>query len=312
MKPNRSPFCGFLYVAGILMMLNLSGGSSASPSSSQPYQALLSQLDELLQLLDVPHGTTLDDMISASQVWRRKPGQERWEVPELDIPPGTRRQVFKVLEKLGVVNEIQPVNHHYDYALLLGATVPRMQRRLNELSKLWQQGTRFANLVFLVGQRPLTPEVDRIQEFLRTSGETATALEYWPRTETEGAKMLYRITSMPDDMMRIPVFFVDTPGHWRENGWQRPNTRDTLKQWMTSKPVPGSTLVISDQPHSHYQKDVVRQELPDGFSVDLAAHQADPDARLVLYLDALALWLQNMKPLPVPERSETLLPPRRH
>ncbi|MGB1272558.1 MAG: hypothetical protein ACPG5T_10835 [Endozoicomonas sp.] len=312
MKQNRSPFCGFLYVTGILMMLNLPGGSSASPPSSQSHQALLSHLDELLQLLDVPHGATLDEMIVASQIWRRKPGQERWEVPDLNITRTTRQNAFQLLEKLGMVQEILPTRNQYQYALLLGATVPRMQRRLNELLKLWQQGIRFEQLVFLVGQRPLQPDIDLPTQFTLRAINNAADVNSLPATETEGAKMIYSATLLPNDLKRIPVLFVDTPRYWRENGWQRPNTRDTLKQWVSSKPIPGSTLVLSDQPHSHYQKEVVRQELPDGFSVDLAAHQADPDARLVLYLDALALWLHNMSPAPAPGRSETPLPPRRH
>ena len=60
---------------------------------------------------------------------------------------------------------------------------------------------------------------------------------------------------------------------------------------------------------------MVRQELP-GFAIDLAAGPADPATTLPIYLDALALWLYNLKPfIPGAEQAaplETVITPGRH
>ena len=119
--------------------------------------------------------------------------------------------------------------------------------------------------------------------------------------------MIWSSTLLPKSMSAIDCHFIDSPRKWINQQWQRPNTRDTLQQWMKFKPTAGSVLIISDQPHAAYQQVVVRQELPDSFTTSLAAEAADPDTSLANYLDALALWLHNM-PRPQPEKPQSMPP----
>ncbi|WP_257265952.1 hypothetical protein [Endozoicomonas sp. ONNA2] len=276
----------------------------------QHYQALTFTLDELLTELRIDHAPTLESMIDSSQIWRRKPGQERWELPALDISTGKEYRLFDLLEKLGLIGPVAPLTKQYDYALLLGATAPGMKSRLDYLADWWRQGVRFKRLIFLVGQRPLTPGADYL-DILITKSEKKK-LDPLPFTETEAAIMLHQLVSMPEAMRALPVEFIDTPRNWKSGLWHRPNTRDTIRHWLKTVPLPGTALVISDQPHGLYQKEVVKQELP-GFTIDLAAGPANPATTVPIYLDALALWLHNLKPFIFPsEPSKTTITPGRH
>ncbi|KEI70475.1 hypothetical protein [Endozoicomonas elysicola] len=296
MPGNLSRFNYKWFLVGTLMYLSMFSHADAVDQDPS-YEALPIMLDSLLNELNIPHDATLESMISASQVWRRKPGQERWELPELGISKSKEHKVFELLEKLRLTSPAEPLSKQYDYALLLGATAPGIKRRLDYLAYWWNQGVRFKRLIYLVGQRPLNPGIDYLEILIsKTDKPGNKKLDPYPFTETEAAKMLHQLAPIPEAMRALPVEFIDTPRNWRNGLWHRPNTRDTLKYWAKENPSPGTVLVISDQPHGIYQKEVVRQELSGSFSVDLAAGPADSTVTLPIYLDALALWLHNLKP----------------
>ncbi|USE37554.1 hypothetical protein [Endozoicomonas sp. SCSIO W0465] len=291
MPGRNSQFNHQWFLVGTLMHLSmLSQADTVDPGEN--YEVLSLTLNELLTALCIAHDSTLESMIDTSQIWRRKPGQERWELPALNISTSQVDRAFDLLETLGLISPIAPLIKQYDYALLLGSTAPGMKRRLDYITDWWSQGVRFKRLIFLVGQRPLTPGADYLDILKRQPDKN---LDPFPFTETEAAIMLHQLVPMPEAIRAVPVEFIDTPRNWRNGFWHRPNTRDTLKHWLKADPIPGAALVISDQPHGVYQKEVVRQELP-GFVIDLMAGPADPAATLPVYLDALALWLYNLKP----------------
>ncbi|WP_062267391.1 hypothetical protein [Endozoicomonas arenosclerae] len=259
----------------------------------------LSGLSTLMDEVGISHSGSLESLISASQLWRRKPGQERWEMQDLALTDDKHQVVMNSLRELNLVDELLPSSDHFEYTLLLGATVPRMERRLKHLARLWGEGVRFNKIVFLVGQRPLNDGIDKIDTLIASSigkqakGERAEAAR--PITETEGARQLFEAMDLPEAMKALPIEFIDSPRVWKNQHWQRANTRDTLIHWMEATPKPGRTLVISDQPHAQYQLEVVKQEIPEAFEPEVAAQSADPDTRVILYLDALALWLHNLQ-----------------
>lgn len=279
---------------------------------------LTRELSVLLSILNVPHDSNLDSMIEASQVWRRAPDQERWQLKDLDIDQNTHQKALRQLRKLDFVDEIKPKHEQYDYALLPGATIPRMQQRLENLISLWEKGIRFAKIIVTVGLRPVTPDVDKIDWITHKTSGSNPHKDAFPTTELEGAEMLFIATKMPEAMRQLPVEFIPTPRYWENNRWHRPNTRQTIATWNKTRPKPGSVLVLSEQPSAHYQMEVIRQELPDTFSVDLAARPALPETRLVILLDALALWLHNARKQPehlyilAPRTSEVGISPTRH
>ncbi|KEQ14941.1 hypothetical protein GZ77_11885 [Endozoicomonas montiporae] len=277
----------------------------AQPLSPIHSDELINTLSSLLDELDVPHSLDLDSITNAAQRWRRKPGQERWEMPDIKLDDEQHQKVMAHLKKIGLVDELKPSSKHFEYALLLGATVPRMETRLKQLVKLWHEGVRFNQIVFLVAQRPLIAGIDQVDTLIsRVIGKGApesAQKNARPQTETEGARMVFEATEMPEAMRKIPVIYIDTPRYWNENYWQRANTRDTLKKWIQEyktpdgKPAGGKTLVVSDQPHALYQHEVVRQELPESFKTEVTGEKAADETRTAIYLDALALWLHNLQ-----------------
>ena len=285
-KKSTGPFRAALIILWVASML-------VSLMTQADEKAFFEDLNQLQTLLDVPHDNTKASMIKAAQKWRRKPGVERWEFPEVDVLPDIQKKAMGLLTKMGFTHEIKPEQHHFDYVLLLGATIPRMQRRLNQLIKLWNQGYTANQIISLTGQRPLTPGVDNPDNIVeQLFGRQASQLSQ-PIHETEGAVMIWATTAMPEAMQAIGCQFVSSPRRLGKTEWQRPSTRDTIKEWLKTKPAPGSVLVISDNPHALYQKNVVKDQLPEGFKVSVAAEAADLNTSFANYLDALALALHN-------------------
>ena len=248
-----------------------------------------SQVDALLTLLDIPHDNTRASLVQATQVWRRKSGVERWEVPDLTLSPTRQQAVLALLTDLGIVHQRVPREKEYDYVLMLGATVPAMERRFQSVVDLWGQGIRYRRVYFLTGQRPLVPEIDKVDALVKRVTGNDKNRAAWPVTESEAARMIWFSTPLTG----APADFIESPRKWQNNQWVRPSTQDTLEEWLATSPDPGSVLVISEQPHMRYQMAVVRQTLPYSFSIDASAAAAKADTRIVTYLDALALWLAN-------------------
>ena len=273
---------------------------SSLKNTPLPEPELVTTLSELMTLLDVPHQKNLPSLIKASQIWRRKPDQERWEVAELKLDDKKRTQVIKLLTRLKLIEDIRPESKQFRYAILLSGTVPRMRTRLEQLVKNWQSGVRFDEIIFLTSQRILNPEIDRVDELVnkaiganKTADEKAKAR---PATEFEAAQLVYLTTPMPEDMRKVKIHYTATARDWLGNRWQRKNTREGIHSWLATKPPAGSALIVSDQPHINYQGEVAYQEFPEDFPIDFTGEAALPNNKnLINYLDALALWLHNLE-----------------
>ncbi len=292
------------------------------PFSVAEEYSFFKEIDHLLTLLDVPHSKDPQSIINATQQWRRKPDQERWEMKAIQTSPITKEKAMENLRHIGLVDEIKPEGKSYNYVLLLGATAPTMQRRLDQVISLWESGIRFENLVFLVSQRPLIDDVDQVESLIKRTVTTGPLPKTRPNTETEAAKMIWQNSDIPAAMRHCNTVFIDTPRRLLNNNeWQRANTKDTLNQWLqpSNKVKPGSALVISDQPHANYQFEVVKQVIPEHFTLSLSAKQAASNTSLRVYLDALALWMHNLptekqQPIPIStiKSSKTIRPPAGH
>ena len=99
---------------------------------------------------------------------------------------------------------------------------------------------------------------------------------------------------------------IDSPKHRRINGeMKRPNTKNTICQWLATGPQPGSCLVISTQPFIGYQEAIFKYILPSEFEIEAigpGTNNRYPNADLDLdnhntpfplsvYLDNFAKWL---------------------
>lgn len=276
------------------------------------------QLNQLFTILNInlPNNDDKTIIETAKESWGRKEGVERWQMKEVTVSEDGKQKVIDILKTMGFINEIEPKHQHYDHVLILGATAPRMEKRLNYFISLIHKKKimSFNELAFLVGARPLNTGSDQITVLKNKMADAGLETNHLIMTESGAAATLWAIASqdkskpLPDILKKIVPEFVNTPMKPPAEGSgepQRPNTEDTLKRWLESKLQKASTaekkpkvLAISNQPHALYQLEVVKRELEKYFEVDIAADTAsspndDQKVEVVQYLNALTLWLQN-------------------
>ena len=256
------------------MVLILHHLSFAAPIQDHKIDA--TALLELSVALDIPQDACL--ITETQKRWLRKAGQERWEVAEL--PLQQKRFVLDWAKKQGLFSPWTPGYTTYDKALILGATTSRMQMRLNFLKELWYQGTRFSEIVWLTGERPLDPRVDDLIDRCHN--------------ESEAARILWQETDLPKDMCNLPVIFIAVPMKMEGTSFKRPNTEDTIIAWLKTVSQPCLLLFVSDQPFCGYQFAVVKTCLPESFSFDLVGQGVDPTSHplaAAITLDSIARWI---------------------
>jgi len=216
-----------------------------------------------------------EDLVSATQkLWMRKPGLERWEIEEL--PPEERTLVLNWAKEQGLYDAWLSICTTYDKAILLGATTSRMQLRLSYLIQLWNEGTRFHEILWLTGDRPLDKRVDSLTDR--------------GKTESEAARILWEEALLPEEMRNLPIVFIAAP----MNGASRPNRQDTLTTWLNTKPQPCSALFVSSQPHCGAEFAAINAILPESFLFDLVGPGTNPENHptdAAITLDSLARWI---------------------
>jgi hypothetical protein len=250
--------------------------SLISASPIQDHKLNPAALSRLALALDIPQDA--DIVIEALKRWLRKPNQERWEIAEL--PPDQRLFVLNWATEQGLFAPRKPALQTYDKALILGATTSRMQMRLTYLKQLWNEGTRFQEIVWLTGDRPLDNRVDGFTDRCRN--------------ESEAAHILWEETSLPDEMRSLPVVFVAVPMKWDGSSLTRPNRKDTVVAWLTLSPEPCKALFVSNQPFCGQEFAVIKANLPSAFLFDLVGPGVDPahyPSAAAITLDSIARWI---------------------
>ena len=281
------------YIISLLFGLLISINTSAATPEPD-----LKVVSDLLHILNISHKNNPDSIIqSANKSWGRKPGIERWELPEPKVTLDERTKILNNLKTLGLTGVLEPSLQHYRYVMILGATVPRMQKRLAHFIALWEQGLRTDEIVFLTGQRPLIPEIDKMEELANAwlkQAPTGTGYgDIIPQHEAEALKMLFHLMPMPEELRKVKTTYVDTPRFLRDGRWERPYTAMNAAHWLERKPEPGTVLAFSNQPHALYQYEALREYIPAEYKMEIAAAAAREEAPLAEYLDALRLWLNK-------------------
>ena len=197
---------------------------------------------------------------------KRAANQERWELT--DNPDWNRALILKDLQILGFVEAVKPGKKHYQTAVLLGSTGPRMQDRIDYLVKTWVDGVRFKRIVFLTGDRDLI-EID---------GPHAL------KNETQLFQYLWAHTNLPKDLKKLPTLWIDAP----KIGNKRPTTVSTIIEWRKQENLDHEDiLAFSNQPFVRYQECALLNYLPEMAKVSAAGPAATPDTLIQVYIDAL-------------------------
>lgn len=295
------------YIFSFILLLTTFTSFYCSESNTNPMlsRILINEKNEptpdLLAILaetKIEHDGTLPSIfIETQKKWLRPAGQERWEnqtplTCESDkLPP-----LFK---NLALINEIKPVKQHYDYAVFLGATLNTVRYRLGHLIALWNSGVRFDSIIILAGKRQLDSTIESSESLLNNTCTKLSFKSDWqfngqlPTTETEMIRFVFDQTDTPTAWKTIPCIFVDAPMQPTENGsLRRPNTQDTVDEWLKNNPKTGSILSISNQPYIGYQDAVLRKALPKEFVIETVG-TACSDKKPTVILDSLARWIYN-------------------
>lgn len=232
-------------------------------------------------LQNIKHELGINDFSS----FKRTPKTERWNL--VDDSNWNRPQLMKDFEKLQLVNAIVPKKSHYHSAVLLGSTGPSMQRRINYLVDLWNNGTRFDRIVFLTGDRTLNSEVDLL----------------FPKSVSNETKLfqhLWKSTDKAEALAQLPELWIDTPATFDADGiLRRPTTVTTIVQWRETENLRNEDLLaISSQPTVQYQQCALENFIPKGAQIETVGPAANPDTLISVYLDVIAQNLSVCRSFP--------------
>jgi hypothetical protein len=259
------------FLCAFLVFLNLTFGLPATD------EVLSEELFSLLEItgVSVPD-RTLESVVAATQKdWLRKPGTERWEIVD-SYPEDQQLLIANLCDKMGFFSEVRPSLDNYTHCCILGATLPTAKARMLYAKELWESGVRFEEIVLLTGIRPLDAKVDEVPEF-----------ESLPRDEAEGMLKLFHTLDIPEKMRELPVVLICSPAE----GGRRPNTQDTILEWMKRPLKQGACLLISNQPWVKYQRAIAKAALKLPFeAVGPKAHPSYSN-RAAVMLDNVARWL---------------------
>lgn len=255
----------------------------------------------LLALLNIQHDGSWQSIVVATQKeWLRKPGSERWHMEE--TVTAHQKEIVHLLQSMGCTVEVAPTRTHYDYVIILGATVTRVRSRLAYMIKLWNQGIRFNTIVLLGSDRPLDPAIEPESALLKAEDSIFPFDPSWqfngvlPKTEGEMMRFVFDQMELPSGFENVTFTFVNTPMiPTAQGGMRRANTMDTIKQWLSCNPKPGTCLAVSNQPYVGYQDAVMRTGLPATFAVETVGHAPSDSEKIAVYLDTLARWIYQMQ-----------------
>jgi hypothetical protein len=256
-------------------------------------------LVDVLQQCNIEHDGSLADIVAKTQKgWLRPAGVERYQMDDPYVDKlDALRPAFK---KLGLVDDVLPSKKEYDYVLVHGATLLATRARIAFLVKSWLSGVRFKQIVFLTGARMLDSvqeSVDQLCDVTQTILPIRSDWQYDASkpyiTETDMTGHVYEQGMLPAELKEIPFRVVDAPQQVAKDGSKkRPNTIDTLNEWLKTNPQQGSCLFISNQPFVGYQDSIAKTVLPSAFSIETVGFAIPASYEKVsLYLDSLARWL---------------------
>ncbi len=264
----------------------------------KPTPALLA----LLSICGIDHDGSLAAIIAATQKeqpegFLRPKNKERWQVTS--YLAAKEKAIQAECMALNMVKEIKPIHRDYEYIILFGGTLEGVRTRVAFLAKLWHRGIRFKKIIVLTGQRFLDPVIESEAELTNTRNlilaiKTNWQLKTHPKTETDMIRMVFEQSIIPATWQSVPIEFIDTPMQKKEGWFVRPNTIDTINQWLTTHPLPGSLLAISEQPSIGYQDALLRRFLPPSFTIETVGPAASTSRmKPEILIGTIGWWLYH-------------------
>lgn len=244
------------------------------------------------------HGIEASNDISAlglsealSKHWLRTT-EHQYQIP--GGPPSI--EDLALLQELNLTEAVLTPPWQYDGALILGATIVAVRKRLAYLVDQCRGGVAVSTIYLLGGARPLDP-IKESREALCTPADLPfkadwTPPEQMPTTEAGMMELVLQQSQLPENWK---YELVNTPLQPTPNGKTRhPNTADTAKEFLKTNPKPGTYLVVSSQPFIARQTINVRRVLPrDMYSLVGIGYAAGPGTLLKTFLDEIVRLLNE-------------------
>ncbi|NQY41929.1 MAG: hypothetical protein HRT87_01080 [Legionellales bacterium] len=215
--------------------------------------------------------------------WLRNVNKERW-----DINHSSTNKYEEYFRNLGMIEPVYPTDDNFTYAVLLGATVPSMIKRMEFLKTLLQEyQITFKKLVILTGARELHPigDFDKMGEH-----EYAEQIKLL-KTEVEAARWLADEIFVKTKLIKLDKIQIVNATDFSGS---RPTTDDTIRTWLKSNPAPGRILAISHQPYVGRQGAVLQSLLPEGFRVEVVGFGKSSEVGESVLFDSLARWIYQL------------------
>lgn len=245
--------------------------------------------------IEVRDNVTAKDLSQAMQErWLRKT-EHQYQIPGGSPPP----EDMTLLKELNLVDAVPAPPRPYAGALILGATVVAVRKRLAYLVEECRKNpdasgfsVTFPTVYLLGGARPLDKDKES-PSVLTTPAELPFKADWTPPTEmptTEAGMM--RLVFEQSDITPWEGVFIDTPLQPTPDGKTRhPNTMDTVKEFLKANSQPGTYLAVSSQPFVARQTLNVQNALPDSFTGVVIGYAAAPTTPLKTFLDEVARLL---------------------
>jgi len=226
--------------------------------------------------------TLLEALVSTTQKkWIRPKGTERTEQKDTEDYQKNRTAFFRHFAPLNLFAEIKPTKQEYDAVAILGAFTFRMEKRLDHLLKLWDQGVRFKKIYLLCGERPLREAEEK--NVIEQLGSKATEMDAMKHLLKQASK------GWPKELQQLPIIEIFAE---KLQGQSRATTEDTVKAFAEKGITFDQLLVISNQPYVRYQGDVTRiklQTLKTELTPETVGTATNPEEELISpLLDTLA------------------------
>lgn len=208
---------------------------------------------------------------------------ERWELKEMAIPC-PQVKFWRHLTLCGFTAQRIPEKWDYLHAVWPGALLSRMCVRLQDLVAAWESGVRWQETVILGGKRPLmdSETAESLLPFVSDGFLAEHDLMSFAHknigTEIDAMIWLWEKCVMPGELRDMPFRLTMTPMKPAASpGGKpiRPNTEDTIHEWLQADPQPGSVLISSGMPWGVAQRIAFQTILePLGFTVETFGHAA--------------------------------------
>jgi len=260
----------FLFVFSFLLCKVFGASSPLLQADGKPLQPLI----DIAKIYHIPDEDQFDSILAFAQTHFFQANRERWEFS--DVTSDKIEELYSAFTSLGCIDEIHPKQQSYTYALVLGSTESNMKERISYLINEWENGIRFSEVVLLSGDRPLDKKIEPASASFATEADLIVHLWY---ALTKG------------DLHSLPVTVVRSPMKYSSTLLKRPNTQDTIIDWLKLSPQEGSCLAVSSQPFVYYQQSILQLHLPQGFSLDVIGPKNSQGFSLPIYLDNLARWM---------------------